>query len=279
MAIKDLLVAYDGNENSNAAVRFAVQMGAKYKASITGMHVYRLEKYESHVRRWIPDEVMKNLRDAEATVEQSIEDAFKAEIKATKFKGKVSWIAREGRPDVMLPRYARYFDMLIAGQFRQVDQTGGGSLSAEELLLRSGKPIITVPESYESQPFKEQAAVAWDGSRSAARALTDAMQILETKMRLDVIRLISSEEDEAKRVLPEHDLIAHLKAHGINANLVQLKSGAGAAGKTILDYCTETKPDVLVMGAYGRGRFGTLLFGSTAQYVLKNMTVPVLMSH
>ena len=33
------------------------------------------------------------------------------------------------------------------------------------------------------------------------------------------------------------------------------------------------------MGAYGRGKFGTFLFGSTAQYVLKNMSVPVLMSH
>lgn len=279
MAIKDLLVAYDGNESSNAAVRFAAQMAAKYKASITGMHVYRQEKYESHIRRWIPEEVMQNLRAAETNVEESIGDAFNAEIKAAKFKGKVKWIAHEGQPDILLPRFARYFDMMIAGQFSNVDQSGGGSLSAEELLLRSGKPIITVPTAYEAKSFKEEAAVAWDGSRSAARALTDAMQILETKKRLDVIRLISSDEDEDKRVLPEHDLIAHLEAHGINANLVQLKSGMGAAGRTILDHCFETKPDVLVMGAYGRGRFGTLLFGSTAQYVLKNMTVPVLMSH
>ena len=88
MAIKDLLVAYDGNDSSNAAVRFAVQMAAKYKASITGMHVYRPEKYESHIRRWIPEEVMKNLREAEADVEKSIGDAFNAEIKAAKFKGK-----------------------------------------------------------------------------------------------------------------------------------------------------------------------------------------------
>lgn len=279
MAIKDLLVAYDGNENSNRAVQFAAQMAGKYGASITGMHVYRADKYESHIRRWIPEEVMKNLRDAEAKVEKSIEGSFNDEIKAAKFKGKVKWIAHQGQPDILLPRFARYFDMLIAGQFSNVDQSGGGSLSAEELLLRSGKPMITVPANYEPKPFKEEAAVAWDGSRAAARALTDAMQILETKQRLDVIRLISSDEDEAKRVLPEHDLIAHLEAHGINAKLVQLKSGGTAPGRTILDHCEETKPDVLVMGAYGRGRFGTLLFGSTAQYVLKNMTVPVLMSH
>ena len=279
MAIKDLLVAYDGNESSIRAVRFAAQMAGKYGASITGLHVYRQEKYESHIRRWIPETVLKNLHEAELDVERSIEASFHEAINSTGFAGKTKWITCEGRPDVLMPRYVRYFDMLIAGQFSNVDQAGSGSLNAEELLLRSGKPVIAVPRTYEPEPFKEEAAVAWDGSRSAARALTDAMQILETKARLDVIRLISSDEDEDKRVLPEHDLIAHLEAHGINANLVQINPGRNEPGHAILEHCSKTRPDVLVMGAYGRGKFGTLLFGSTAQYVLKNMTIPVLMSH
>ncbi|MCP5084344.1 MAG: universal stress protein [Alphaproteobacteria bacterium] len=279
MAIKDLLVAYDGNENAKRAVQFAVQMADKYGATITGLHVYKPKEYESQYRRWIPESVLKNIQEAELSAEKSIGDDFHDQIKAAGAKTKAKWISCEGRADVLMPRYARYFDLLIAGQFRGVDQSGGGSLNAEELLLRSGKPIIAVPASYEPQPFKEEAAVAWDGSRAAARALTDAMQILETKKRLDVIRLIDDEEDEEKRVLPEHDLIAHLTAHGINANLVQLKASKRNAGRTILDHCAQTNPDLLVMGAYGRGKFGSFLFGSTAQHVLKNMTVPVLMSH
>ena len=279
MAIKDLLVAFDGNDASLSAVSFAVQMAKKYDASITGIHVFQHEKYESHVRRWIPKEVLANVREAEMTVEKSIEESFNDQIKASGFKGDAKWIAREGKPGTLLPRFARYFDIMITGQFANVDETGGSNLNAEELLMRSGKPIITVPTAYEAKPFSETAAVAWDGSRSAARALTDAMQILETKSRLDVIRLVGGEEDEARRVLPEHDLIAHLEAHGINANLVQLKSGRMAAGRTILDHCIETQPDILVMGAYGRGRIGTIIFGSTAQYVLKHMALPVLMSH
>ena len=279
MAIKDLLVAYDGNDSSVRAVRFAAQMAGKYGASITGLHVYQPKQHESHIRRWIPEEVLTNLHNAELEVEKSIETSFHDEMKATGFDGKTKWITCEGRPDVLMPRYVRYFDMLITGQFSNVDQAGSGSLNPEELLLRSGKPIIVVPKTYAPQPFKEEAAVAWDGSRAAARALTDAMQILETKSRLDVIRLISSEADEDKRVLPEHDLIAHLEAHGINANLVQINPGRDVPGQAILGHCAKTSPDVLVMGAYGRGKFGTLLFGSTAQFVLKNMTIPVLMSH
>jgi len=279
MAIKDLLVAYDGNEASQKAVQFAVQMAKKYDASVTGLHIYRTEKYESHVRRWIPENVLKTVRQAEQDVEASIESQFHKQVEESGLGGKAKWISTEGVPDVLMPRYVRYFDMLILGQFTDVEHTRSGTLNAEELLLRSGKPLIVVPKSYQVRPFNEEAVVAWDGSRSAARALTDAMQILETKEKLDVLRLISSDEDESKRVLPEHDLIAHLQAHGINANLVQLKTGRGAAGQTILKHCEETQPDVLVMGAYGRGKFGTILFGSTAQHVLKNMVVPVFMSH
>jgi nucleotide-binding universal stress UspA family protein len=279
MAIKDLLVAYDGNESSRRAVRFAVQMAKKYGASITGLHVYSEEKFESHVRRWIPKQVLQNLHEAQLDVEKSIEQSFNEEIKAAGFKGKTNWIIHQGRPDTLMPRYARYFDMLIAGQFSNVDQMGSGSLSAEGLLLRSGKPLIVVPRTYEAKPFKEEAVVAWDGSRSAARALTDAMQILETKKRLEVIRLIESDDKKERRVLPEHDLISHLQAHGINAELVQLKPEGRSTGQTTLDRCKEVQPDVLVMGAYGRGSFGALIFGSTAQYVLTHMEVPVLMSH
>jgi len=46
-----------------------------------------------------------------------------------------------------------------------------------------------------------------------------------------------------------------------------------------MNYCTENKPDVLVMGAYGHARLREDLFGGVTRHILKNMTVPVLMAH
>ncbi|MFN3869524.1 MAG: universal stress protein, partial [Hyphomicrobiaceae bacterium] len=47
MAIKDLLVAYDGNEASQRALEFAAQMSAKYGAALTGLSVSKPEPFES----------------------------------------------------------------------------------------------------------------------------------------------------------------------------------------------------------------------------------------
>ena len=99
MAIKDLLVAYDGNENARKAVQFAAQMAKKYGASLTGLHVYKAATYESQYSRWIPDSVLENIHDAERTAEGEIEKAFQAEVKAAGIDGGARWISCQAHPE------------------------------------------------------------------------------------------------------------------------------------------------------------------------------------
>lgn len=278
MAIKDLLVAYQGDEGSQKALTFALQMADKYQAGVSGAHVHAPQRYESDVRRWIGDDVFKTMRQAEAEVVKKIEATFHEQISNADSKAKAEWIRLEGQPSVLLARLSRYFDILVTGQFEGAIRHGGRALQPEDLIVRSGKPTIMVPQHYEVRPFKEEAVVAWDGSRSAARALSDAMQILETKKRLDVVTVGGGEEDERLGLAGDHDIIAHLTRHGIDARHVPLEK-EGGIGATILAYCEKTDPDVLVMGAFGRAKLGSLLFGSVSQHVLEHQSVPVLMAH
>ena len=279
MAIKDLLVAYDGNDASQKAVQLAVQMSLKYDAAITGVHIFRTETYESHIRRWIPDDVLERMKDAELGVEHTIESAFRAQIAEAGYKGEPQWITAQGHSNILLPRFARYFDLMLIGQFTSAWGNERRTVQPEELVTRAGKPVIVVPKGLEVRPFKEEAVVSWDGSRSAARALSDAMQILETKKRLDVVTVDADGETGTATMPPEIDIIAHLGRHGINAKAVRLSTTGKSVGQSVLDYCSETAPDMLVMGAFGRGKLGDMLFGGVTRYVLQNMTVPVLISH
>ena len=279
MAIKDLLVAYDGNDGSRNALRFAVMMAQKYDAAITGVHIFRLQTYESHIRRWTPEDVLERMKESELEAEKEIEASYRGEIAATGFTGEIKWISAQGRPNIILPRLSRYFDMTMLGQFTNAFEHERGSLQPEEVLRRSGSPLIIVPLEYQVRPLKETAAVAWDGSRSAARALRDAMQILETKNQLDVLYVGKDGSEAGKMITPDHDIIDHLKQHGINAGKVILSAGNRHFGDVILEHCTATDPDVLVMGAYGRGRFGGVLFGSLTRHMITHMTVPLLLSH
>lgn len=278
MAIKDLLVAYQGDEGSQTALDFALQMARKYEAAVTAAHVEAPQRYESDVRRWIGDDFFETMRQAERDAVKKIESVFREQTTAAEGVPATDWIALEGAPSLLLARLSRYFDILVTGQFEGAIRHGGRALQPEDLIVRSGKPVVMVPQRYEVRPFKEEAVVAWDGSRSAARALADAMQILETKRRLDVVTVAGDGGADKLGQSGDHDILAHLRRHGIDARHVPLKK-SGSVGRTILGYCGETRPDVLVMGAFGRAKLGNLLFGGVSQYILEHQTVPVLMSH
>lgn len=278
MAIRDLLVAYQGDEGSQKALTFALQMAKKYTATVTGAHVHVAQQYSNQVRSWIPEDVLETLHKADTDTVKTIEKSFREMVKKTDGKIAHDWIAIEGHPGLLLARLSRCFDLMLTGQFEGAIRHGGRLVQPEELALRSGKPMIIVPQDYEVRPFKEEAVVAWDGSRSAARALTDAMQMLETKKRLHVVTVKKNGEDEHTGQIGDHDIFEHLKRHGISTIAAPLEV-KGSIGRTILDYCEEIDPDALVMGAFGRGNIGAMLFGGVSRYVLEHQTVPVLMSH
>lgn len=278
MAIKDLLIAYQGDDSSRNALKFALQMGEKYDALVTGAYVHEDTQYyrKRHWTQWVPENVGEMLQRAEQDATAKIERSFREAVAKEDVDCPSDWTALRGQPSIVLARMARFFDILITGQFESAIRNSGHAVQPEELIRRSGRPMLIVPEKYEVRPFKEVAVVAWDGSSSAARALADAMQVLETKKKLYVVTV--EEEDERTTPLIGHDIIEHLKRHSIEAERVRLESGI-RAGKAILDYCEQVDPDVLVMGAFGRNRLGSLLFGGVSQYILENQTVPVLMSH
>jgi nucleotide-binding universal stress UspA family protein len=182
----------------------------------------------------------------------------------------------------VLARLARHFDLLLIGQLSEPGDSRQ-QIRAEELVTLSGKPLIIVPSGYQVRPFTEHAVIAWDRSRPAARALSDAMQILETKQRLDVVTVAGKDKEARKEggkgKAGGLDILTHLKRHGIAAQRVALSASREGVGATILDYCKDQDADVLVMGAYGHARLREELFGGVTRHVLQHMTVPVLMSH
>jgi nucleotide-binding universal stress UspA family protein len=277
MAIKDLLVAYQADKGSRKALECALQMARKYGASVSGACIHIPNRYEKEASRWVSKDIVEILRRTDQETREKVEKSFRDDLRALGQRDDHEWIELTGSPSLLLARLSRYFDLLVTGQF-SITEGGGSALQPEELIRRSGKPAIIVPEAYEARPFKEEAVVAWDGSSSAARALADAMQILETKKRIDVVTVETDGAIQRTGWIGDHDVIKHLERHGVAGRYVPLRRD-GSVGRTLLDYCEAHQPDVLVMGAFGRGKLGAMLFGGVSRYVLQHQNVPVLMSH
>ena len=275
MAIKDLLIDFTGSPACRQALELAVMLAEKHGAALTGIQVKDVELYEGKVRRFMGEEVLAVIKRTQDEAVAAIEADFWAGIGGRLQPPQVEWVVAEGRPDSVLAKYVRYHDLLILGRERERTPTSTVLAHANDIVIRGGKPLLLVPEEWRDRPFRDHAVVAWDGSRASARALSDAMQILEANRSLDILTI----GDPARPLNEARSIVRHLARHGVAANRVYRPTAAGGVAGTILSHCQEVDADMLVIGARAHARLRDVVLGGTVSKVLETATLPVMISH
>ena len=119
--------------------------------------------------------------------------------------------------------------------------------------------------------------MAWNGSREAARALSDAVPLL-ARARSVVVFTAGPAGDEG----PIHGAkaaVRYLARHGIKAETLHATSADDRVGDAILARARKIGASLVVMGAYGRPRFAELVLGGATRAILRSAGVAILMSH
>ena len=168
---------------------------------------------------------------------------------------------------------ARYFDVALLGW-----ESGNPTAKtiAETILFGSGRPVILLPELTTVGRI-DHIAMAWDGSRVAARAVADASFFLERSSRVSVITVADDkplkQEDNAER------LAAGLRKRGLVAEGYSIEAEDCPIGVSIQEHAIERGAQLLVMGAFGHSRMRDFVLGGATKDVLSDLRIPVLLSH
>ena len=250
MAIRNLLVAFNGSESSQSALRAGLLMQQKYDAHLTGLLAHDGQRDRFSSRPWIPDNVRTILASAIEEEEAQLEDRFRDVAGETVPGDKLHWITLSGEPDQTVAQYACLFDFTIVGQHGP-DGPADVNMHPERIALKSGRPVLVIPKDLHDSSIQRRTVLAWDGRRAATRALNDAMQILETKDEVDIISI----GDDIRPPLKGIDVVTALNRHGVAANRIRRPARSRNPGKDILDYCEEINAGWLVMGRFRAERF------------------------
>jgi nucleotide-binding universal stress UspA family protein len=170
---------------------------------------------------------------------------------------------------------ARLHDLAIALQPEPNPDTFDNAIPLE-ILFQSGGPVLFIPHTHKGVFQPMRIAVAWDGSRLAARAVRDAAPFLA---RAHAITIISVNEAQAPESVSASRLAAHLARHGLTAQVERVSADRADIQPTILSIAADTGVDLIVMGAYGHSRLQERVLGGVTRGMLQSMTVPTLMSH
>lgn len=279
MTYKTILVHVDESKNSLKRTQLAHQIASQFDAHLTGIALTGISRYifESTDLGVGDPNIMLHLSALRERAEKAIEH-FKQTSAGLGIATTECLIAND-EANGGLGLRARYSDLIIIGQTNR-DEPSPSVMSdfPEFMVVNSGRPVLVVPHSAEAQSFGENTVIAWDGSREAARALTDAIPLLRLSKSVQVLIINPEKQGEAHGEEPGADIALYLARHGIKIE-VATRFGAHGTGATILAVCKELSADLLVMGGYGHSRFREMIMGGTTRTILEKMTIPVLMSH
>ncbi len=145
---------------------------------------------------------------------------------------------------------------------------------AADLIVRSGKPILAVPQDASSLDFHRRAMIAWDGSAASIAALQAAVPMLQLA---EGVILLEIEDGSVE--IPARDAATYLSRHGIHPLIRYEKPRGRAVADILLTEVRDRQSDYLVMGGFGHSRIVEALFGGVTRTLLKASPVPLLLAH
>jgi nucleotide-binding universal stress UspA family protein len=274
--IKDVVVNLSGRAPQDFAADYAVSIAATFGAHVAGIAFLYEPVIPDGTLGGVPIDLIELQREENSKTAKGAVDRFEAATKKAGVAAKSRILdATFGGAATLFARIARRFDLAVVGQ-AQHEHGASEELMIEGALFESGRPVIVVPYIQKSGLTLERVLVCWDGGRTAARAVGDAMPFLERAKAVDIV--IVAEERKNDEITGVK-LSEHLARHGIKANVKRIAKGDLATGDAILDYAADSSADLMVMGGYGHSRLREFILGGVTRSLLASMTLPVLMSH
>jgi nucleotide-binding universal stress UspA family protein len=274
--IKDILVNLSGRAAQDFAADYAVSVAAAFGARITGIAVLLDPVIPDGTLGGVPVDLIELQREENTKVAHAAVERFDAAARDAGLSAEHRILdSTMGGAAPVFGRLARRFDLIVAGQ-AQPEHGASEDLMIEAALFESGRPVLIVPYIQKSAFEAGRILVCWDGGRTAARAIADALPFLERAQVVDIVIIAEARKQDQ---LAGTDMSAHLARHGVKAQVKRIARTDLAVEDAILSYAADSGADFMVMGGYGHSRLREFILGGVTRGILHSMTVPVLMSH
>jgi nucleotide-binding universal stress UspA family protein len=206
-------------------------------------------------------------------------DVFRDACHAAQVQSYQAIIDEANKTDSLV-RHARCSDLTVLTQADPSTPNFAVSKDVvESVILHSARPTLVLPYAGRFETIGSRVMVAWNDSREAARALSDALPLLERASGVEVATWVEAGGTEDKALRAQLDALQQwLMWHGVTAT-ARIETLDTGIAEAILSRAADSNADLIVMGAYGHARWAERVLGGATRGLLDSMTVPVLMSH
>jgi nucleotide-binding universal stress UspA family protein len=279
MSWKEILVHVDGESEWRPLADAADGLAERLDAHLVGVTVVRMpDRADPEIRRGLGEQYLEERRRDLEDEARRLGEEFVRRCERT--GPRVEWRVADGDPVEELALHARYADLVVLAPPapRSLVSLEDPHLVAS-VVLAAGRPVLVIPPAAGTAVGARHVVIGWSATREAARAVADALPLIEAAERVSVLVAHPRTGHDHHGPLPGADVAHYLARHGTSVEVLRVEGDHADAGAVLLERVAALGADLLVMGAYGHSRLRELVLGGATRTVLQRAAVPVLMSH
>ncbi|MEM9319183.1 MAG: universal stress protein [Pseudomonadota bacterium] len=272
MSVKSILCAYSGDPTKGSGLRHAIRVAQHYDAHLTGVAKnggipFLHRQFAAQLPRAVQDQLEENGR----VVTEAVEARFHEITAQAGMSDRAEFLELDADRDGPIAALARAFDLVVIGHHGSAPYEDEFAAHPDLIALRSGRPVLVVPDGYDTDVLASDVLVAWDGKRAATRALTAAMPVLAEKAKITLLSVGTTPKNTDR-------LARTIERHGVPVDAITV-TARGTIANTILAEADERAAKLIVMGAFEHSKFSHDIIGGATTDVLERAAVPILMAH
>lgn len=269
MSYASLMVLYDLDDENNAQLNFAADLAERFQARLIGIaaqaETVPLYFAEGYAAANVEEQERSNIEKRLQRAEQHFRDALKGRT------AKIDWRSGIDTPVSFIANECRAADLVILG-----NAGNGALLDPGDLVMRAGRPLLIVPNEVDLLKT-DRILIAWKDTREARRAVLDALPLLRLCQKA-IVAEIDEDHDPAAADRHVSDVVGWLACHGVNAAGWSEPLLTDAAAQ-IDALAQEEVTDLVVAGAYGRGKLSEWIFGGVTRGLLRQTSRCHFLAH
>jgi nucleotide-binding universal stress UspA family protein len=274
--LKEIVVFVDGRTEAEGILEFAGLLAQEHGAHLIGVFIQpepSVTPAETFARGTGILGVIESHRAQLEAIEADHRSLFEAIVRRQGIRSEWRSLSYSNSD---VAEHAHYADLAVIARADPANQTGSPVGLVESLVLTSGRPIIMFPP-HGTVSRVRRIVVGWNARREAIRAVADALPLLVRAEVVEVL-VVDPQHHPGHGQEPGADIARHLARHGTQVEVLRRASGGEDVGRVLLSRAADFGADLVVMGAYGHSHLSEWMFGGVTRTVLREASLPVLMS-
>jgi nucleotide-binding universal stress UspA family protein len=274
--IKDIILNLERDETLDQVRDYALSVAERFDAHITGV-AFGGPNIPAFAQLDFPSQISAEMMGEGETAARAAIARFDTAAKRNLLSSDYHLVLDNERKLGVFSKLVRRSDLSVLMQSNPHGVNNDALIEAA--LFDTGRPVVVVPYTQRDVLQLDRVICCWDGSRTAARAINDALPLLMKAQEVELLVVLTEKTSKVQDEMGGLEMAKHLARHEVKIDFRTTLAINIDVSNAILSHAAECSASMIVMGGYGHSRMREFILGGATRGMLSRMTIPVFMSH